>query len=252
MSSGIEARQGIKMTVSKTPTGKTPSEKTPAGKIPAGKRQSAKPVAAKPLAAKPLAAKPLAAKPVAPRRASIGARRNPETEAAVLAAARELLVERGYAGFSIDEVARRAGAGKPTIYRWWSTKADLFVAVYSAEKAAAVVAPDLGDLRSDLNRYTMDLWRFWRGNPAGSAFRGLVAEAQGGAAALDALRHKFLGARLESARGIFVRAALRGEIAESEVEDRLALWVGFNWYQSLTEQIDDESIIARRVDLLCR
>jgi AcrR family transcriptional regulator len=202
--------------------------------------------------AKPPAAKPPTTKPLAARRASIGARRNPDTEAAVLAAARALLVERGYAGFSIDEVARRAGAGKPTIYRWWSTKADLFIAVYSAEKAAAVVAPDLGDLRSDLIRYTIDLWRFWRGNPAGSAFRGLVAEAQGGAAALDALRDKFLRERLEPARAIFLRAARRGEIAENEVEDRVALWVGFNWFQSLTEQIDDESVIARRIDLLCR
>ena len=51
---------------------------------------------------------------VATRR-SIGRRRNPATEAAVLSAAREVLVERGYGGFTIDEVARRANAGKPII-----------------------------------------------------------------------------------------------------------------------------------------
>ena len=64
-----------------------------------------------------------------PKRASIGSRRNPDAEAAILAAARQLLSDRGYAGFSIEEVARRAGAGKPTVYRWWPTKSDLFIAV---------------------------------------------------------------------------------------------------------------------------
>ena len=54
------------------------------------------------------------------RRASIGARRSPETEAAVKAAARDLLAEKGYAGFSIEEVARRAGAGShTTCFAWW-------------------------------------------------------------------------------------------------------------------------------------
>ena len=69
------------------------------------------------------------------RRASIGARRSPETEAAVKDAARAILAEKGYAGFSIDAVSRRAGAGKPTIYRWWKNRADLLMEVYAAEKA---------------------------------------------------------------------------------------------------------------------
>lgn len=61
----------------------------------------------------------------APRRASIGARRNPASQAAILAAARAVLAE-GYApGLDRDAVSRRAGAGKPTIYRrWWKNKAN--------------------------------------------------------------------------------------------------------------------------------
>lgn len=187
-----------------------------------------------------------------PRRASIGARRNPDTEAAVLTAARALLLERGYNGFSIEEVARRAGAGKPTIYRWWPSKADLFIAVYAAEKEAAISVPALGALRGSLVRYTTDLWRFWRGNPAGSAFRGLIAEAQGSAAALEALRGKFLGERLATPRALFLTAAGRGEFPEAEVEDRMALWIGFNWYHLLTDRLDNEAVILRQVSLLCR
>ena len=63
------------------------------------------------------------------RRRSIGSRRNPETQEAILEAAEALLLEGGVAGFSIEAVARRARAGKPTIYRWWPNKTALLLEV---------------------------------------------------------------------------------------------------------------------------
>ena len=187
------------------------------------------------------------------RRASIGARRSPETEAAVKAAARELLAEKGYAGFSIEEVARRAGAGKPTIYRWWPNKAELFIAIYGVEKDAAIPVPDEGSLRADLLRYTKDLWRFWSEDAAGRVFRGLIAEAQTSEDALAALRFKFMPERLASPRRMFVRAAERGEFSSDEIDDRLELWVGFNWLHVLTDRLsEDEPSLSRKIDLICR
>ena len=49
-------------------------------------------------------------------RKSIGARRNPDSADAILDAAEAVLAEAGYAGFSIEAVARRARAGKPAFY----------------------------------------------------------------------------------------------------------------------------------------
>ncbi|MTJ79473.1 MAG: TetR/AcrR family transcriptional regulator [Telmatospirillum sp.] len=184
------------------------------------------------------------------RRASIGSRRNPETESAVLDAARELLADKGYAGFSIEEVARRAGAGKPTIYRWWPTKADLFVALYGREKTAAIPVPDLGNLAADLARYTLDLWAFWRTNPAGGAFRGLVAEAQGNEAALSLLRDRFLPERLEPLRILFARGVDRDGLAPAEVPARLSLWIGFNWFRVLTGQVEDDGTVAATMRII--
>lgn len=187
------------------------------------------------------------------RRASIGARRSPETEAAVKDAARAVLAEKGYAGFSIEEVARRAGAGKPTIYRWWPNKADLFIAIYGANKDAAIPVPDEGSLRADLLRYTRDLWRFWREDTAGRVFKGLIAEAQTSDSALDALRFKFIPERLAAPREIFVRAAERGEFEPDEIDDRLELWVAFNWLHALTDRLnEDEPSLSRKIELLCR
>ena len=187
------------------------------------------------------------------RRASIGARRSPETEAAVKDAARAVLAEKGYAGFSIEEVARRAGAGKPTIYRWWPNKADLFIAIYGANKDVAIPVPDEGSLRADLLRYTRDLWRFWREDTAGRVFKGLIAEAQTSDSALDALRFKFMPERLAAPREIFVRAAERGEFEPDEIDDRLELWVAFNWLHALTDRLnEDEPSLSRKIELLCR
>jgi AcrR family transcriptional regulator len=179
--------------------------------------------------------------PTSRSRGSIGARRNPESEAAVLHAARELLAERGYAGFSIEEVARRAGAGKPTIYRWWPTKADLFVALYQADKAAALEVPDTGALATDLAAYTEALWRFWRESPSGSAFRALLAEAQGSEAALEALNTKFMPDRVRPLAAMFERAAARGEIDAARIDTLLRLYIGFNWFHLLHGRIETDA-----------
>lgn len=176
----------------------------------------------------------------APKRRSIGARPNPAAEAAILKAAREVIAEKGYAGFSIDEVARRAGAGKPTVYRRWPTKAELFIAVYAEDKAAAMAPPASGDLAADIALYTARLWTFWREGPLGRTFRALIAEAQTGEAALAALREKFLAERLPDLRRMFAAAAERGEISPERVDPLVELYVGFNWVRLLTGRLDDD------------
>jgi len=178
------------------------------------------------------------------KRTSVGSRRSPESEAAVLAAAKELIAEKGYAGFSVDEVARRAGAGKTTIYRWYPTKADLFLAIYATERSTFVMIPDTGNLVEDLVQYTTSLWRFWASQPAGAALRGLIAEAQGTAEALSALRDRFLPERTADVKKIMMDAASRGEIRAEEVGDKVSLWVGYSWLRLLTRELDREDGIS--------
>ena len=58
-----------------------------------------------------------------PATAARGGRpRSERAHQAILAAARELLIEEGFASLRLEHVAARAGVGKATIYRRWASK----------------------------------------------------------------------------------------------------------------------------------
>jgi AcrR family transcriptional regulator len=63
-----------------------------------------------------------------------------------------LLAERGYEGVSFEEVARRAGASKHTLYRRWSSRREMVVAAIKAGPARREGSAeiDTGSLRGDL------------------------------------------------------------------------------------------------------
>jgi AcrR family transcriptional regulator len=61
-----------------------------------------------------------------------------EVDRRILDAARAVFLERGLAGASIDEIAARAGAGKPTIYARFPGKEALYAAVVMREVDAKV------------------------------------------------------------------------------------------------------------------
>jgi AcrR family transcriptional regulator len=76
---------------------------------------------------------------------------DPDREGAILDATLELLGEHGYERMSIDQIARRAGASKATIYRRWSGKAELVTdLVCQRMHTESQPVPDTGSLRTDL------------------------------------------------------------------------------------------------------
>ncbi|GAB2753798.1 TetR/AcrR family transcriptional regulator [Salinifilum aidingensis] len=78
---------------------------------------------------------------------SRGRPRDPGADEAILQAALDLFLEGGVEGTSIEGVARRAGVGKLTIYRRWSSKEDLLAA---AIEHARDVIPDLAPENVDV------------------------------------------------------------------------------------------------------
>src|SRR5687768_1361146 len=58
-----------------------------------------------------------------------------DKRAAILEAALELFVERGFHGTAVPEVAERAGVGAGTIYRYFASKEALVNELYQREKS---------------------------------------------------------------------------------------------------------------------
>jgi len=63
------------------------------------------------------------------------AKRSAATRAALLAAARPLFAERGYAGVGTEEIVRAAGVTRGALYHHFAGKRELFAAVYEALEA---------------------------------------------------------------------------------------------------------------------
>lgn len=68
---------------------------------------------------------------------------------AVLAETNRLLAESGIGGVSIDEVSRRSGVSKTTIYRHWPSRSALLLDACST-MGAPMETPDTGSLRGDI------------------------------------------------------------------------------------------------------
>ncbi|RUZ77855.1 TetR/AcrR family transcriptional regulator [Mesorhizobium sp. M7A.F.Ca.US.006.01.1.1] len=86
---------------------------------------------------------------IIPAAAKIVDHRVQRSRETVLAATGALLFERGYSGASVDEISRRSGVAKTTIYRHWSTRTDLLRDACSTI-GTLLKEPDTGSLESDL------------------------------------------------------------------------------------------------------
>jgi AcrR family transcriptional regulator len=107
-----------------------------------------------------------------------GRPRSQEADRAILRAAAEILAERGLGGMSIEEVAARAGVGKTTIYRRWTSRGTLALDAFLAEFQGQQPLPDTGTLRGDLLAALRAWIRSVTRTSAGPILAGLIAEAQ--------------------------------------------------------------------------
>lgn len=165
-------------------------------------------------------------------------RRNPDSHRRILEATVELLEERGYRHLTIEGVARRAGVGKQTIYRWWGgSRAELVLEAFIHASDERVSPPDTGSLRGDLTAIlepVFDLQADLRGGTA-LANKTLMAEAQLDpefhARYVQIHRHWWGPLRTALERGIE-----RGELAaDTDAGLLIDTLLGFAWYRLLLE-----------------
>ncbi|MFI0776518.1 TetR/AcrR family transcriptional regulator [Streptomyces sp. NPDC021212] len=147
------------------------------------------------------------------RRAPSGAATlRPDKTEAIRAAVLDELAEHGYGRLSMEAVAKRAGVGKSALYRRWSSKQQMVIAVASEPSVAMVDLPDSGSLRGDVLaalRAVAD----WLTHPQlGRIIPDLVVEARRDEALARALADSIGGPRRARAVALLDRAVARGEL----------------------------------------
>lgn len=75
----------------------------------------------------------------------------------VLTATLDLLMETGLGGLTIDDVAKRSGVAKTTIYRHWPERTDLIVDACSRMTDGDEAPPDTGSFEDDVRAILMKL-----------------------------------------------------------------------------------------------
>ena len=185
-------------------------------------------------------------------------RGRPRSEAArkaILAAAAELLLDRGLPGVSMDAVAERAGVSKATIYRWWPTKESLALdMLYNEWTKVTPQQYESGSLRVDLLALLLAWSRLASGRPYGRVVAALLMEGRTNPAFSAEYQRRMVEPRREQARAIFAQAIERGEIpAETKVEVAIDLIYGPLYHRLLIGHAPlDDQFVDDIVDLTLR
>ncbi|TDO49701.1 TetR family transcriptional regulator [Kribbella sp. VKM Ac-2571] len=155
-----------------------------------------------------------------------GVRQRPRVEGGredeILDATVAVVAELGYDRLTMDAVATAAKASKATLYRRWSTKAELVVDAISRAKGCPMPEEvDTGSLRGDLISMSCGDGGFTDEMPM-SVIAGLITALHRDADLQKAFRERFLAPRLELTRKVFERAVERGEIGADVDVDLLS------------------------------
>jgi AcrR family transcriptional regulator len=138
--------------------------------------------------------------------------RSADVDSSIAAAAIDLLREVGYAKLTMGEVARRAGVGKDSLYRRWSSKAALVhEVVFERDPSGYAGAPNTGSLLGDVEALTALLQEANTTPEAASAIPGLLAELDRDPAYEARLRQQFYEPMRAGFAAILDAAHARGE-----------------------------------------
>jgi AcrR family transcriptional regulator len=164
----------------------------------------------------------------------------PRSEAAgqaILAAARDLVVEHGYEAVTTQQIAKAAGTGKQTIYRRWPSKAQLVLAAFLEHAKSTVDRPATGSLTSAAE-ITSFLRRMFRAlEVTGGAVRSLMAYAQRDPAFRKSLHEQFITPRRRAFREILERGVARGDISPAaDLDAAVIAAYGAMWYRLLLDE----------------
>ena len=137
---------------------------------------------------------------------------------AIMDAVYALLQQKSVRDLTMEEIARRARVGKPTLYKWWPTKATLVLAMLCERMAPNLERPTVLTAEESLRFRVRKLIDALNG-PFGKIVAGLIAEGQSEPAILQEFFDRWVSPRRSATIADLQRGKDAGELRpETEPE----------------------------------
>ena len=131
---------------------------------------------------------------------------------AILDAVHDLLQETSVRDLTMEAVAKRAGVGKPTLYKWWPSKAALVFNMFHERLAREGNAPEAATAEAAIRARFKHLVGAFNGL-FGKVMAELIAEGQSDPAVLRELYDRHIGPRRAATIADIERGKANGEFA---------------------------------------
>ncbi|HET9374779.1 MAG TPA: TetR/AcrR family transcriptional regulator [Chthoniobacterales bacterium] len=167
---------------------------------------------------------------------------------AVLTATFQLLSETGLTGVSIDQVSRRSGVAKTTIYRHWPSRSALVLDACSRLKPKSE-APDTGNLKDDVTVLALNLASRLRTARWATVLPSMIDAAERDPELADL--HSRMHAEMTTAfRAVIKRSQQRGELSRHRrPTEVVAMILGPLFYRRwFSREPLDEGFVKRVVE----
>jgi AcrR family transcriptional regulator len=135
-----------------------------------------------------------------------------ESHAAIMDAVYELLKEKPARNLTMEEVAKRAKVGKPTLYKWWPSKAALILAMFQERLVGKLEAPQTKTAEAAIRFKMRRLSREFNGL-FGKVMADLIAEGQSDPSILKELYERHISHRRVAIIADVERGKAAGEFA---------------------------------------
>ncbi len=142
------------------------------------------------------------------------------SHAAIMDAVYALLQKKSVRDLTMEEVARRARVGKPTLYKWWPTKATLVLGMLSERMAPNLAMPTVLSAEESLRLRVRRLIDAFNG-PFGKIVAGLIAEGQSEPAVLQEFFARLVSPRRNATIADLERGKNAGELRSDTEPDLL-------------------------------
>jgi len=182
-----------------------------------------------------------------------GRPRSERAHQAILTAARELLIEQGFASLRLEHVAARAGVGKATIYRRWSSKQELAQELLLELAGPHIAIEETGNTREELLAAVVNPMRAVTETDFGPVIRAMLSKIASDPSIGDPFRATVVAARRAEVARVIQRGIARGDLrADADAELATELLVGPVYFRLMFGGVLDHAFAERVVDSVMR